>query len=213
MYLRMPSAPVFALLFCTVSSFHFLSCKQAEQRGDKLVVSNHTNGQSVNAQVYGLDKSPMDMAYFPVDYPIKKMSGKMQDELVVRVIYSRPRVEGRKIFGDIIKYGSAWRLGANEATEIEFFRDVTIMGKAVQKGRYVLYCIPSEDSWMLILNSELNTWGLKIDPAKDVQKFEIPNQKINQSIEVFTMEFSGIEKEIQLQIGWDSVRVALPITY
>ncbi len=212
MNLKFHYLQVFAVLFCTANLFNCISCKQPESPNEKFF-GNTANGQAVNSQINGLDKSPMDMTYFPVDYPIKKMSGKLEGDLVVRVIYSRPRVDGRTIFGDIIKYGSAWRLGANEATEIEFFRDVMIMGKRVEKGRYVLYCIPSQDTWVLILNSELNTWGLKIDPARDVHKFEVSNRKINQQIEVFTMEFTGTDKNVQLQIGWDSVTVTLPISY
>jgi hypothetical protein len=40
---------------------------------------------------------------------------------VARLIYSRPTKNGRVIFGDLLEYGKVWRLGANEATEIEFF--------------------------------------------------------------------------------------------
>src|ERR1044071_9686518 len=101
----------------------------------------------------GLDKSPMDMSYYPVDYPKLKMSGSTEP-LIARVIYSRPQKNGRTIFGDLIKYGSVWRLGANEATEIEFFKDVTITNKKVQKGRYVIYCIPHENNWTLVLNED-----------------------------------------------------------
>ncbi len=57
-------------------------------------------------------------------------------------------------------------LGANEATEIEFFRDVVIDQQKVEKGRYVLYFIPYEDKWTLVLNNDLFTWGLKIDSTK-----------------------------------------------
>ncbi len=91
-----------------------------------------------------LDKSPMDMSYWPANYPILKMSGKAKDVPVARVIYGRPLKNGRDIFGGIIKYNELWRLGANEASEIEFFKNVKIDGKAIPKGRYTLYCIPTE---------------------------------------------------------------------
>lgn len=91
-----------------------------------------------------MDKSPMDILYYPVDFPILKMSGKTDGNPVVRIIYSRPSKDGRRIFGNVVKYGTYWRLGANEGTEIEFFRDVVISGKTVSKGRYILYAIPYE---------------------------------------------------------------------
>lgn len=161
----------------------------------------------------GVDKSPMDMAYYPVDYPKLKMSRNMQEPLVARVIYSRPQKSGRTIFGDVLKYGSTWRLGANEATELEFFKDVTIDNRKVSKGRYVLYCIPFEDKWTVVLNSDLFTWGLKIDSAKDVHRFTIPVNKTNYPFEVFTMEFEKAGKGAELIMEWDSIRAKLPFTY
>ena len=81
-----------------------------------------------------VDKSPMDMSYWPANYPILKMSGKAKDQPIARVIYGRPLKNGRSIFGGIIKYNDIWRMGANEATEIEFFNNVKIAGKPVAKG-------------------------------------------------------------------------------
>jgi hypothetical protein len=161
----------------------------------------------------GLDKSPMDMSYYPVDYPKLKMAGNTTDPLIARVIYSRPQKNGRTIFGDLIKYGSVWRLGANEATEIEFFKEVTITNKKVQKGRYVIYCIPQENSWTLVLNNDLYTWGLKIDSTKDEYKFNIPVAKTRFPYELFTMEFEKADKGMQLIMEWDSIKASLPIKW
>src|SRR4029078_12566918 len=88
-----------------------------------------------------LDKSPMDMCYYPSNYPVLKIQDKITEPAVARVIYSRPQKNGRLIFGDLVEYGKVWRLGANEATEIEFFRSVKIGDKKVERGRYTLYAI------------------------------------------------------------------------
>lgn len=161
----------------------------------------------------GLDKSPMDMSYYPVDYSKLKMTGAITEPPIARVIYSRPQKNNRTIFGDLIKYGQVWRLGANEATEIEFFRDVNITDKKVAKGRYVIYCIPQENNWTLVLNTDLYTWGLKIDSTKDVNKFSIPVSKTRFPYELFTMEFEKANKGMQLDMEWDSVKASLPITW
>ena len=52
-----------------------------------------------------LDKSPMDMAYYPVNFPVLKIQDKATEPLVARVIYSRPQKEGRTIFGGLVEYG------------------------------------------------------------------------------------------------------------
>jgi hypothetical protein len=191
-------------------------CDSGSSSGNNTVTINPTvtNNQSAEKDLQpGLDKSPMDMSYFPVDYPKLKMSGNITDPLIARVIYSRPQKNGRTIFGDLIKYGSVWRLGANEATEIEFFKDVTITNKKVQKGRYVIYCIPHENDWKLVLNEDLYTWGLKIDSTKDKYSFTIPIAKTRFPYELFTMEFEKADKGMELNMEWDSVKASLPITW
>lgn len=153
------------------------------------------------------------MVYYPVDYPKLKMSKNLQEPLVARVIYSRPQKSGRTIFGDVLKYGGIWRLGANEATEIEFFQDVKINNEKVEKGRYVLYCIPYADKWTLVLNTDLFTWGLKVDSTKDAYRFTIPINRTNYPFEVFTMEFEKVGNGAELIMEWDSVRARMPFTY
>lgn len=190
------------------------SCEQKAPPGSNQVTINPAIGTPNDKQVpLGVDKSPMDMSYYPVDYPKLKMSKNAQEPLVARVIYSRPQKSGRTIFGDVLKYGHIWRLGANEATEVEFFKDVMIENEKVEKGRYVLYCIPFENKWTLILNSDLFTWGLKIDSTKDAYKFTIPINKTNYPFEVFTMEFEKAGKGAELIMEWDSVRAKLAFTF
>ena len=163
------------------------------------------------AIVSSLDKSPLDVIYFPKEYPKLKMLDSVKTPPVFRVFYSRPQRSGRQIFGNVVKYGVPWRLGANEATEIEFFEDVYIQQTKVPAGRYILYCIPQQTEWTLIINSDLYSWGLKIDPAKDIFKFTVPIIKTAKPIEEFTIEATNFENAANLWIGWDDIKVSLPI--
>jgi hypothetical protein len=166
-----------------------------------------------DASTVSLDKSPMDMSYFPVDFPKQKMVKETGEMPVARVIYSRPKKDNRVIFGEVVKFGSPWRLGANEATEIEFFSNVSINRQQIKKGRYVLYCIPYPDRWKMVLNNDLYTWGLKIDSSKNAYSFEVPVKKVQGSFERFTMEFEKVDKGIELHIAWDTLYASIPIIY
>ena len=209
----MPSQ--FKTVFILLSGILCLGC-QSKDKPPAAKASINTPVQP-NAETplntVNLDKSPLDMSYYPVEYPKLKMTGTANEDVVARVIYSRPKKEGRAIFGNVLKFGSIWRLGANEATEIEFFKDVTIQKKLVRKNRYVIYCIPYEDKWTIILNNDLFIWGLKIDSTKDVYKFDIPVEKTAYPLEYFTMTFAKGDPGINLIMAWDSVRTALPISY
>lgn len=171
--------------------------------------SNIINGEMANPYV-PVDVSPMDMAWLPVDYP--KLTIK-KSVPVARVIYSRPHKQGRKIFGNVVKYGERWRLGANEATEIEIFVPVTIQNQRISKGKYILYCVPEADKWTIVFNSNLNSWGLNLDPSKDLHRFSIPAQPKSQSVEYFSIVFQPTPGGADLVMAWDNVEARLPIQY
>ena len=164
------------------------------------------------AKVPALDKSPMDMSYFPADYPILKTQNKVTEPPVARVVYSRPQRDNRIVFGNLIEYNKVWRLGANEATEIEFFKDVSIAGKKITKGRYTLYAIPTETKWTIILNKDTDTWGAFVyDEKKDVLRTDVPVQTLPSAVDAFSMSFNKTDKGMELFIAWDTAGVTLPI--
>jgi Protein of unknown function (DUF2911) len=163
-----------------------------------------------------LDKSPMDMVYYPTNYPIMRIQpNKVTEPLIARVIYSRPSKNGRKIFGELVEDGKVWRLGANEATEIEFYRDVKIGGKTIKKGRYTLYALENSTKWTLIINKETDIWGaFKYDAAKDVVRVDCAVIKSMEIAESFTMYFDKVnDKNIILTMAWDDVITKLPINW
>jgi hypothetical protein len=161
-----------------------------------------------------LDKSPMDMSYWPNNYPLLKMNGKAKGMPVARLIYSRPAKNGRNIFGGLLKYNELWRLGANESTEIEFFRPVKISGKLIHKGRYTLYCIPTEKKWTIILNTDNYAWGsFTYDNKKDVVRASCDVGNSGDMVESFSAFFEDKDSGANLVFEWDALKVALPITF
>ncbi len=165
------------------------------------------------SSVPALDKSPLDISYYPNNFTLLKIQDKVTEPVLARVIYSRPQKNNRVIFGDLIEYGKVWRLGANEATEIEFFQNVKINNSTIKKGRYTLYTIPNEDKWTMIFNKELDTWGsFKYDQKKDVLRVDVPVQKQPDSTESFSMFFEKLNSGFTLNAMWDSCKISLPIS-
>lgn len=169
-------------------------------------------GQFLMAQTNpaDLDRSPMDISYYPANYPILKMKGQTTEGPLARLIYSRPQKKGRDIFGNEVKYNEVWRMGANESTELELFKSAVIGGKSIPKGRYTLYCIPTETKWTIVVNKDNYTWGsFTYKSDKDFARIDIPVQKNNGITEALTMYF---EKN-NLIILWDYVKAAVPVNF
>ena len=179
-----------------------------------LVVSCIGNAIFGQTKFPPVDKSPMDMCYYPNGYPVSKIQDKATEPLAARVVYSRPQKNGRAIFGELIAFGDVWRLGANEATEIEFFLPARIGNTKIKKGRYTLYCIPFEDKWTIIINKETDTWGaFKYDQTKDIVRIDVPTQKQTDILESFSMVFEKSATGASLIMGWDDTKAELPITF
>lgn len=169
---------------------------------------------SMNAQEVKfapLDASPVDIVYFPSrSIKFKKTDTPSSS---IKVIYSRPAAKGRVIFGDLIKYGEVWRVGANENTEIKFYKPATINGVAVPAGSYSLFAIPEKDKWTIIINKELDMWGAyAYDESKDLVKITVPVKTVTTPIELLSIAFTSKDGITNLVIGWDKTTVEVPIT-
>jgi hypothetical protein len=205
-------------VFCIISLLFLLAaCDNTE---NKSVVSNlpkrdstFTKTDTMPANYPGVDISPMDMSYYPANYPFLKMTKAINTPPVMRIIYSRPHLAGRKLFLNLLKKGEPWRMGANESTEIDFYQPVTIQGKKIKPGRYILYCVPQTDKWIIILNSSMDSWGLKIDATKDLEKFPVSFTNNNPHIEYLTMLFEKSDSGADLVIAWDDIIARLPINF
>lgn len=104
----------------------------------------------------------------------------------ITIVYSRPGVKGRKIWGDLVPWGFAkdperpnikpfpWRAGANENTTIEFSKDVTVNGKDLPAGKYGLHMIPGEKEFVIIFSKTNDAWGsFSYDQANDALRITV----------------------------------------
>jgi hypothetical protein len=102
-------------------------------------------------------------------------------------------------------------MGANESTEVEFYKEVTIGSKKLAKGRYTLYCLPQAGLWTIVVNSDLNSWGtFSYDKSKDLIRTDVAVTKMDAPVEYFTMVFDASGNLVVL---WDVVKVVIPIKY
>lgn len=79
----------------------------------------------------------------PAPSPFQKIEQKV-GLTDVTIVYSRPSIKGRKIFGGLVSFEEIWRTGANSNTKLSFSTDFMIDGQQLKKGTYALYTIPGE---------------------------------------------------------------------
>jgi hypothetical protein len=151
-----------------------------------------------------IDKSPHDISYYKT---------KRNAPPIVKVLYGRPQKKGRRIFGSLVPYNKVWRTGANEATEITFFKDVKLGDQEIKAGTYSLFTIPNKTSWTIIINSDTDVWGsYYYDQEKDVARLDVPVQKID-VIEHFSVAFTKETDGTRMILAWDNISVAVPFSF
>lgn len=143
----------------------------------------------------------------------------------VKISYSRPKMKGRKIFGAgadfLTPYGEIWRTGANNGTVISFSDDVKLEGTDVKKGEYLVFTIPGETDWTVMLYSDVNAGALNssnYDKTKEVARVIVKSEKLTEKVETFTINISDItdnNTSAKIQFAWEntSVKVALTVDY
>jgi tetratricopeptide (TPR) repeat protein len=131
----------------------------------------------------------------------------------IKVDYSRPRVKGRKVFGEsnvMHKYGEIWRTGANNGTKISFSDDVTVEGIKVPKGEYLVLSWPGATEWTVSLYKDVslggNTAGYKKE--NEAANFKVKTEKLATNVETFTISIDDIaedNKSAKVTFSWENV--------
>lgn len=199
------------LLFSWFVCLAWIACQNAPTSSNTRSTTPKQPSIAQNPYVT-VDLSPLDVTYFPVNFPAQ-LNTTDRNKPLARVLYSRPHLQGRHIFQDVVPAGQPWRLGANEATELELFEPAIIQNKPIPEGRYSLYAIPKSGEWTIVINRKLYRWGLDIDPTLDVARFTLPVQTPDTQLEYFTIAFMGTGNEAELLIGWDNSMVKLPLRF
>jgi hypothetical protein len=173
--------------------------------------------QSQESKWPTLDASTLDAAYYPADVAYRNYLPGEQRNMTpkIKVLYSRPMMKDRKIFGELIKYGKEWRVGANEATMITFYQPVSIGGSAVNQGTYTVSVVPAADSWTFNFSTEMGIWGAaNRDQSKTVASATVPTSLVASPREALSMTFQEVDDQTaNLVVEWENTQAILPIGF
>lgn len=158
-------------------------------------------------------------AAFAQDAPMPSPAGSVSTRVGntdVVVNYFRPQLKGRKVFGAgegfMHKYGEMWRTGANTGTRVSFSTDVTVEGKALPKGEYLLLTIPGQSEWTVILYKDLSMGGYldRFDAKNEAIRFTVKSEKLTRTIDTFTVNITDLtadSKGAKIELAWETTSV------
>jgi hypothetical protein len=116
------------------------------------------------------------------------------DQNRVTITYGRPTSknprsgEVRKIWGTLVPYGKAWRMGSDEATTLITQKAITIGETTIPAGAYTLYMVPEENGTSkLAFSKTLGGWGVPVDEKNDLVRVDLKKDAVETAVEQFTM--------------------------
>ncbi len=92
-----------------------------------------------------------------------------------------------------------------------------VQGIYVPAGLYTLWTIPKDTVWNVMFNTKQYPWGVDEtmkpmrDPKFDLLEIDIPIEKLNSTVEVFTIAFDNSTDDLKLTMAWDNTKIAVPL--
>jgi len=123
--------------------------------------------------------------------------------------YWRPSARGRKIFGEVVPYNRFWRVGANNATEIQINQPIYFGDKRLDAGKYTVFVMPTLERWTLMFNKKTGIWGTDYDASEDVLHVPMSVESLPKYIEQLTISLVPTSNGGTMNIDWERTRTAL----
>ncbi len=151
-----------------------------------------------------------------LDLPRKSQNAEVTQTIGITNVtlkYSRPLVNGRKVWGGLVPYGDVWRAGANENTTITFADPVSVEGKPLDKGTYGLFMIPKEDEWTIIFSKVNTAWGaFTYKPVEDALRVTV-KPTASDFHDALIYEFDDLKPDSAVvTLRWDKLAVPLKVS-
>ena len=137
----------------------------------------------------------------------------------VTITYGRPYTkdpktgEVRKVWGGLVKWDQAYRLGADEATLIVTQQPLIIGDVPVPAGAYTLYLVPSETgASKLAISTNIGKWGVPVDETHDLARVDLKKDVLAAPADQLTI---AIDKDKEgggaLKIMWEATQFSVAL--
>src|SRR4051812_3293988 len=136
----------------------------------------------------------------------------------VTVSYGRPYSkdpksgEPRKIWGKLVPWGKAWRMGADEATLLTTQKPIILGDQEIPAGAYTLYMVPDESGTSKIaVSKNVGGWGVPVDEKNDLVRIDLKKEPLDKPTDQFAM---SLDKNPDgggvLKLFWEDSQYSVP---
>jgi hypothetical protein len=142
---------------------------------------------------------------------------------MITITYGRPHAvhprkggEPRKVWGGLVPYEKADRLGADEATVLLNEYPIEIAGTTIPSGAYTLYIVPSETGTSkLAFSKHISKWGIPVDETQDLVRVDLKKETLPENVDQLTIKVENSPAGSMnglLKIQWEKTQFSVPFT-
>lgn len=139
----------------------------------------------------------------------------------ITITYGRPYAKNprggdvRKVWGGLVPWGRAYRLGADEATLLTTQQPLVFGETTIPAGAYTLYLVPQEDGVSkLAFSSKLGGWGVPVDESADVARVDLKKETSDKAADQLTISIDRGSDGASgaIRIAWENTQFVAPFT-
>ena len=139
-----------------------------------------------------------------------------------RPFSKNPRTgEERNVWGALVPWNQAWRLGSDEATLIVLPHPLVIGSTTIPAGAHTLYLVPSDNEagnpTKLAFSRNIGKWGVPVDEKSDIARVDMKKSTLDAPVAQLTLEIEntsagGGDLTGILKVKWETTQYSLPFT-
>lgn len=142
---------------------------------------------------------------------------------MITISYGRPTAvhprkggEPRKIWGGLVPWGKADRMGADEATSLITQKAIDVGGTTIPAGVYTLYIVPQETGVSkLAFSKSIGKWGVPVDESNDLARVDLKKESLPEAVNQLTITVENTPRGSMngvIKIKWEKTQFSLPFT-
>lgn len=124
-----------------------------------------------------------------------------------------PPGEIRKIFGGLVAWEQADRMGSDEATTLITQKPLVFGSTTIPAGIYTLYWIPSETgASKLAFSRNVGKWGIPVDETADVARINFKKSELSVQVDQLTIAVENTPTGGVIKVSWEKTLFSAEFT-
>jgi hypothetical protein len=130
----------------------------------------------------------------------------------VTIVYGRPSMRGRRIFGSLVPYDRVWCPGADEATTLDSSRALRVGGLQIPAGPHTIWMLPQPTRWTLVVSTEEEGFHTQYSPSLDLGRVPLRVRSLGDPVEQLTFTIAPSDAGGAIAMSWEKTEASVGFT-